>query len=155
MQGAIPTQSHNPLRLDTPPGSTTPTLFEQWCGFFYVPQEPDQGKCCETEPTVFRPCPRRMNKKNEYECSADFFLANKIDAKKTPAISNKWSATDTRVQRRVWLPFWKRKTTAKWSSGTCNTFKARRKDQTQCSRLTYDNYFTIYLMREFRENLGT
>ena len=42
-----------------------------------------------------------------------FFLANKIDAKKTPAISNKWSATDTRVQRRVWLPFWKRKTTAK------------------------------------------
>ena len=36
-----------------------------------------------------------------------FFLANKIDAKKTPAISNKWSATDTRVQRRVWMPFWK------------------------------------------------
>ena len=39
MQGAIPTQSHNPLRLATPPGSTSPTLFEQWCGFFYVPQE--------------------------------------------------------------------------------------------------------------------
>jgi len=39
MQGAIPTQSHNPLRLATPPGSTSPTLFEQLCGFFYVPQE--------------------------------------------------------------------------------------------------------------------
>ena len=26
-------------RLATPPGSTSPTLFEQWCGFFYVPQE--------------------------------------------------------------------------------------------------------------------
>ena len=27
------------VRLATPPGSTPPTLFEQWCGFFYVPQE--------------------------------------------------------------------------------------------------------------------
>ena len=39
MQGAIPTQSHNPWRLATPPGSTSPTLFEQQCGFFYVPHE--------------------------------------------------------------------------------------------------------------------
>ena len=31
------------------------TLFEQWCGFFYVPQESDKCKCCETGPTVFRP----------------------------------------------------------------------------------------------------
>ena len=29
-------------RLATPPGSTSPTLFEQWCGYFYVPQEPDK-----------------------------------------------------------------------------------------------------------------
>ena len=42
-------------RLTTTPGSTSPTLFEQWCGFFYVPQEPDKCKCCETGPTVFRP----------------------------------------------------------------------------------------------------
>ena len=28
-------------RLTTTPGSTSSTLFEQWCGFFYVPQEPD------------------------------------------------------------------------------------------------------------------
>ena len=27
-------------RLTTTPGSTSPALFEQWCGFFYVPQEP-------------------------------------------------------------------------------------------------------------------
>ena len=39
MQGAIPTQSHNPQRLDTPLGSMSTTLFEQWCGFFYAPQE--------------------------------------------------------------------------------------------------------------------
>ena len=32
-------------RLTTPPGSTSPPLFEQWCGFFYVPREPD--KCTE------------------------------------------------------------------------------------------------------------
>ena len=39
MQGPILTQSQNPLRLATPPGSTSPTLLEQFCGFFYVPQE--------------------------------------------------------------------------------------------------------------------
>ena len=31
-----------------------------WCGFFYVPQEPDKCKCCETRPTVVRPYPRRL-----------------------------------------------------------------------------------------------
>ena len=155
MQGAIPTQSHNPLRLDTPPGSTSPTLFEQWCGFFYVPQEQISKSAVRRNLRFFVLIREEWIRRMNMNALQTFFLANKIDAKKTPAISNKWSATDTRVQRRVWLPFWKRKTTAKWSSGTCNTFKARRKDQTQCSRLTYDNYFTIYLMREFRENLGT
>ena len=47
-------------RLTTPSGSTSPTLSEQWCGFFYAPQEPDKWKCCETGPTVFRPYPRRL-----------------------------------------------------------------------------------------------
>ena len=37
----------------TPPGSTPPTLYEQQCKFFYVPQESDQRKSCETGPTVF------------------------------------------------------------------------------------------------------
>ena len=44
-------------RLAIPPGSTSPTLFEQWCGFFYVPQEPDKCECCETGPTGFPPYP--------------------------------------------------------------------------------------------------
>ena len=43
------------VNLSTPPGSTSPTLFEQCCGFFYVPQERDKCKCCGTEPTVFSP----------------------------------------------------------------------------------------------------
>ena len=38
-RGAIPTQSHNTWRLATPPGATTPSLFEWWCGFFFTPQE--------------------------------------------------------------------------------------------------------------------
>ena len=46
--------------LATPRGSTSPALFEQWSRFFYVPQEPDKGKCCETGPTVFRPYPSRL-----------------------------------------------------------------------------------------------
>ena len=29
-------------RLATPPRSMSPTLFKQWCGLFYVPQEPDK-----------------------------------------------------------------------------------------------------------------
>ena len=29
------------------------TLFEQWCGFFYVPREPDKWKWCETGPDAY------------------------------------------------------------------------------------------------------
>ena len=29
-------------RLALPPGSTSPTLFEQWCWFFYIPQGKNQ-----------------------------------------------------------------------------------------------------------------
>ena len=36
-------------RLTTPPGPTSTTLFEQRCGFFYVPQEQDMCQCCETD----------------------------------------------------------------------------------------------------------
>ena len=55
-------------RLTTTPGSTSPTLFEQCCGFFYVPQEPDKCKCCETGPTVFRPYPRTMESLTVCRC---------------------------------------------------------------------------------------
>ena len=39
----------------TPPGSMPPTLYKQQCWFFYVPQESEQWKSCETGPTVFHP----------------------------------------------------------------------------------------------------
>ena len=56
-----PTHDVNDVwRLATPPGSGSPTLFEQWCGFFYIPQEPDKCKCCEAGPTVFHPYSRRL-----------------------------------------------------------------------------------------------
>ena len=48
------------LKVDHNTGSTHPTLFEQWCGLFYVPQEPDRCKRCERGPTVFRPYPKRL-----------------------------------------------------------------------------------------------
>ena len=47
-------------RLTTTPGSTSPTLFEQWSGFFYVPQELDKCNCCETGTMDFRPYPRSL-----------------------------------------------------------------------------------------------
>ena len=49
-------------------GSTSPTLFEQWCEFFYVAQEPDKCKWCETGPTVFRPYPRRLESLTVCKC---------------------------------------------------------------------------------------
>ena len=64
-----PTHDANDVwRLATPPPSTSPTLFEQWCGFFYVPQEPDKWKCCETGPKVFRPYPRRLERITVRRC---------------------------------------------------------------------------------------
>ena len=39
---------------------TPPTLYEQQCGFFYVPQESEQWKSCDTGPLVSRPYSRRL-----------------------------------------------------------------------------------------------
>ena len=55
-------------RLATSPRSTSPTLFEQRCGFCYLPQEPDKCKCCETGPTVFPPYPRRLESLTVCRC---------------------------------------------------------------------------------------
>ena len=55
-------------RLATPPASTSPTLFEQWCGFFFILLEPDKRECCETGPTVFRPYPRRLESLTVWVC---------------------------------------------------------------------------------------
>ena len=47
-------------RLATLSGSTSPTLLEQWFGFFYVPQEPNKWECCEMWPTVSVLNPNRL-----------------------------------------------------------------------------------------------
>ena len=60
-------------RLTTTPGRTSPTLLEKWCGFFYVPQEPDKCKCCETGPTVFRPYPKRLRLITKAALSSQLF----------------------------------------------------------------------------------
>ena len=44
----------------TLPGSMPPTLYDQQCGFFQVPQESEQWKSCRTGPTVFHPYMRRL-----------------------------------------------------------------------------------------------
>ena len=44
----------------TPPGSMHATLYKQHCGFFYVPQESEEWKNCETGRMVFRPYSRRL-----------------------------------------------------------------------------------------------
>ena len=41
-------------------GCTPPTLYEQQCWFFYVPQESEPWKSCETGPLPFRPYSRRL-----------------------------------------------------------------------------------------------
>ena len=47
-------------RLVTPP---------QWGGFFYVPQEPDERKRCETGPTGFSSLSEKTRKSNHLQMS--------------------------------------------------------------------------------------
>ena len=44
----------------TLPRSTSPTLYEQHCVFFYVPKESEQWKACGTGPSGFHPYLRRL-----------------------------------------------------------------------------------------------
>ena len=63
-------QSNKPTqpRIGWPPHHTTgvhvPTLFEQSCGFFNFPQEPDECKSCETEPYSFLSLSRKTRNSN-------------------------------------------------------------------------------------------
>ena len=73
MQGAIPTRSHNLLRLATPPGSASPTLLNSGVGSF-TSHKSRSVKCCETGPTVFRPCPRRLESLTICRCHMQMSL---------------------------------------------------------------------------------
>ena len=55
-------------RLATPPGCRSPTLFEQWYGFFYVPRESNKCKCCETEAGCSS-LPEKTTKSNHLQMS--------------------------------------------------------------------------------------
>ena len=56
-------------RFATRPRSMYPTFFEQWCRFFYIPQELDvKWKCCETGPTVCCPYLRRLESLTVCRC---------------------------------------------------------------------------------------
>ena len=62
---SLPTQ---PMKgCTTPLGSMPPTLYEQQCGFFYVPQESKQRKSCDTGPIVC-PYPRRLENLTVCRC---------------------------------------------------------------------------------------
>ena len=58
--GINPFITHPIKGCTTPPGSMPLIFYEQQCRFFYIFQETEQWKSYEIEPTVFRPCPRRL-----------------------------------------------------------------------------------------------
>ena len=47
----------------------SPTLFEQPCGFFNLPQEPDEWKSCETGPYSFLSLSKKTRKSNCWQMS--------------------------------------------------------------------------------------
>ena len=53
----------------TPLGFMPPTLYEQQCGFFYVPQESKQRESCDRGPMVFRPYLRRLENLTVCRCN--------------------------------------------------------------------------------------
>ena len=71
---SVLTDTHPPQeRVATPVGSMSPTLFEQWCEFwFYVAlnEEPDKWKCFETEHTItFSSLSEKTRKNNRLQRS--------------------------------------------------------------------------------------
>ena len=60
-KGAPPSLTHPPIRIRktaTAPGS--PYSFRIECGFFYVPQNYQHSRNCETGPPTYLPYPRRL-----------------------------------------------------------------------------------------------
>ena len=68
LQTTHPAQANRRGWPHAPPGSTSVVLFEQWCGFFYVPQEQISESAVKRRPTVFRPYPRRLESITVYRC---------------------------------------------------------------------------------------
>ena len=56
-------------RLATPPGSTSLTLLQQWRGFFYIPQEPDNWKYCKDGTYSFSSLSDKTRKSNRLRMS--------------------------------------------------------------------------------------
>ena len=64
----VPHLTHPPIRIRktaTAPGS--PYSFRIVRGFFYVPQNYQHSRNCETGPPTYRPYPRRLKKSNHLE----------------------------------------------------------------------------------------
>jgi len=71
-----PTHDVNDVwRLATPPGSTSPTFFEQRCGLILLcPTRTDKCNCCETGPTVLYPYLRRKTNCLQMSLQRQHFL---------------------------------------------------------------------------------
>ena len=68
----------SPKKMGHTTGVNDPTLFEKWCGFFYVPQKPDKRKCCERGPRVFRPLARRLESLPLCRCHKKAALSSQL-----------------------------------------------------------------------------
>ena len=79
---SVLTDTHPPQEsFATPLGSTSPTLFELWCGFwFYITlkKELDKWKRFEMEHTVFHPYPRGLEKKPFAEVITKVALSSQL-----------------------------------------------------------------------------
>ena len=83
---SFPSLPNQPMKgWNTPPRSTTPTLYEQPWGFFYVPQKSEQWKSCETGPKVFRPYPWRLECLTICKWSSTVILRPRVLFRRPPA----------------------------------------------------------------------
>ena len=89
-------------RLPTPPGSTAPTYFEPWCGFFYFSQEPDRSKCCETGPFLVR---KTLCSNSNRKC---LFITCRAKMWKVDGLRHQWkhSSQSTSLSLSLLLVVW-------------------------------------------------
>ena len=63
-----------------------PTLKEQQCGFFYIPQESEQWKNCETGPTVFLSLSDKTRTSNHFKCPNNGRIFYSVISRQTPSV---------------------------------------------------------------------